>query len=273
VVLRAGVFSVATPALASIGAYTAGLLALRLGISGLPAVVMGTLGGTVAALALSIPLARLRGVFQAIATVAAVQINLSLMLYFTDVTGGPIGLNGLTRSVSAPGLVLFLVIVVVVLYRLGRSHVAATFDAIRQDETVAVSLGISVIRYQVLAFGLSGAIAGATGALMASYNYVVVPEEFGFGMLVSVLTYAVFGGSRSVAGPIAGAVILTLLPEIARPFAENRLIIHGALLMVVIIFLPNGVVDSWTLARKLRKSKVSEHLAGTSGSDHVAAHP
>ncbi|WP_213958015.1 MULTISPECIES: branched-chain amino acid ABC transporter permease [unclassified Variovorax] len=257
VVLRVGVFSVATAALAAMGAYTAGGLVLRFGASTPIAVLAGTLVATGAALVLAIPLSRLRGVFQAIATVAAVQINLSLVLYYADWTGGPLGLNGIPRSVGLAELLVFLAIVLLLLIRMGRSHAGAAFDAIRQDETVAVSLGIRVAHYHFLAFGLSGAIAGATGALMACYNHVVVPEEFGFNMLVSVLTFVVLGGSRSVLGPIVGAVILSLLPEVARPFAENRLVIHGALLMVVIIYLPLGIADSLALATRRRRTRLA----------------
>jgi branched-chain amino acid transport system permease protein len=269
VVLRAGVFSVATTVLASVGAYTAGILMLRFGVAAPLAILAGTATGTLVALVLALPLARLRGVFQAIATIAAVQINLSLTLYYAEWTGGPIGLNGIARSVGILELGIFLALVVLILVRMGRGHAGAAFDAIRQDEVVAVSLGVPVLKYHLLAFGMSGAIAGATGALMACYNHVVVPEEFAFGMLVAVLTFVVLGGSRSVVGPIAGAVILTALPEIARPFAENRLIIHGALLMVVIIYLPLGMVDSLVVAVKRRRTRVALAITG-GGQTHVA---
>jgi branched-chain amino acid transport system permease protein len=80
----------------------------------------------------------------------------------------------------------------------------------------------------------------------------VAPEEFGFGMLVTVLAYVVLGGRRSVLGPLAGATLLTLLPELARPLADNRLIVHGAVLMLVIIYLPHGIVDTVSIAYRRR---------------------
>jgi branched-chain amino acid transport system permease protein len=253
-VLRAGVFSVATAGLASIGAYTAGILILRYGAPPLLAILAATIMGLIAALILSLPLARLRGVFQAIATVAMVQIILSITLYADEITGGANGLNGIPKLIDTPTLIVFIVASVYLLSSLGNARTGAAFDAIRQDETVAVSLGIAVARYQALAFAISGAIAGMTGALMACHNHSVVPEEFGFDMLVTVLAYVVLGGRQSVAGPIVGAVILSLLPEVARPLAENRLIIHGTLLMLVIIFLPHGIVDSLVIARGRRRS-------------------
>jgi branched-chain amino acid transport system permease protein len=185
-----------------------------------------------------------------------VQIVLSLALYATDITGGANGLNGIPKRVGTLQLLVATGLVVYVLVRLTRSRVGYAFDAMRQDETVATSLGISVTRYQALAFALSGAIAGLTGALMAYHNYSVVPEEFGFGMLISVLAYVVLGGRRSVLGPLVGAAALSILPELARPLADNRLIVHGALLMLVIIYLPHGIVDSLWIAyhRRLGRS-------------------
>jgi branched-chain amino acid transport system permease protein len=87
---------------------------------------------------------------------------------------------------------------------------------------------------------------------MAYHNRSVAPEEFGFGMLVTVLAYVVLGGRRSVLGPLVGAAILSLLPELARPLADNRLIVHGAVLMLVITYLPHGIVDSLMIAYRRR---------------------
>jgi branched-chain amino acid transport system permease protein len=253
IVLRAGVFSVATSALASIGAYTAGIITLRTGAGAAVGVTCAALAGTVVALLLSVPLARLRGVFQAIATVAFAQIELSLVLYATDLTGGANGLNAIPHLIDTPVLIIWIAVVVYLLVNLSRSRAGFAFDAIQQDETVAVTLGISAVRYQALAFALSGAIAGVSGALMAYHNRSVAAEEFGFGMLVTVLAYVVLGGRRSVMGPLAGAAILSLLPEIARPLAENRLIVHGAVLMLFITYLPHGIVDSIKLALRRRR--------------------
>ncbi|HTT40851.1 MAG TPA: branched-chain amino acid ABC transporter permease [Burkholderiales bacterium] len=257
VVLRAGVFSVATAGLASIGAYAAGIATLRWGAGAAVGLLAATAAGMLTALLLSLPLARLRGVYQAIATVAMVQIVLSLALYATDVTGGANGLNGVPKLVGTPELAILVLAMVYVLHSLGRSRIGYAFDAIRQDETVAVTLGVSVAGYQALAFGLSGAIAGLTGGLMAYHNRSVVPEEFGFGMLVTVLAYVVLGGRRSVLGPLVGALILSLLPELARPLADNRLIVHGAVLMLVITYLPHGIVDSLQIAIRRRATAAS----------------
>jgi branched-chain amino acid transport system permease protein len=254
VVLRAGVFSLATAGLAAFGAYAAAnaILAWKVGVA--PAVLLGALSGMVCALALSLPLARLRGVYQAIATLAFVQIVVSLALFADGVTGGATGLNGIPKSVQTWHIALTLTFAAWIVNRVGASAAGLAFDIARQDETVAVSLGVDVAHHHRLAFALSGALAGTAGALMAGHNYSVVPEEFGFSMLVAALSFVILGGRQSVFGPIVGAVMLTLLPEVARPLADNRMVLYGALLMAVIVYLPHGIVDSLVL-RRLRSSQ------------------
>jgi branched-chain amino acid transport system permease protein len=249
VVLRAGVFSLATAGFTAFGAYAAANLILRHGFGLIVAVLAGGLAGMAAALALSIPLSRLRGVYQAIATLAFVQIVVSLALYLEGLTGGATGLNGIPKIVATWHVAAVLAAAVFLIGRLGASPTGLAFDVIRQDETVAVSLGIRVDRHHALAFAISGFIAGAAGGLMAGHDYSVVPEEFGFSMLVAALSFVVLGGRCSPWGPIAGAVMLTLLPEVARPLSENRMVIYGAILMVVIVYLPDGIVDTLLLRR------------------------
>ena len=127
---------------------------------------------------------------------------------------------------------------------LSANSVGRAFDAVRQDETVAISLGVSVPRYHTLAFALSGAIAGLGGGLYAFNSYSLVPTQFGFSMLVAALAAVVLGGRRSVAGPVVGAVFLTLLPEFGRVFASQHDLVHGALLILVILYMPEGIVDT-----------------------------
>jgi branched-chain amino acid transport system permease protein len=248
------VFSVATAGLAAFGAYAAGILVLRYHWVPIFAGLAGLLVGAAAALILSLPLARLRGVFQAIATLAFVQIVQSVALYATPLTGGATGLNGIPKSLNTATLLVVLAVLLYLLHGLGRSSFGRACDTIRQDETAAVSLGIPVSKLHAQAFALSGAIAGLAGAMMAMHNYSVVPEEFGFGMLVSALAAVVLGGRSALLGPIVGAVILTSLPEIARPLAEGRLVVTGILLVVTMIYLPHGIVDS--LITRLRRVRV-----------------
>jgi branched-chain amino acid transport system permease protein len=247
VVLRAGVFSVATAAFAALGAYGAALMHIRIGVPAPLALVFAVFLGLASSLLLSLPLARLRGVFQAIATLAFVQIVMALNLNATDLTGGALGLNGIPKSVGFWTLLCATGLLTYAFAAMSRTALGSAFDAVRQDETVAATLGISIRRTHAMAFALSGAVSGLAGGLIAFHDYSLVPEQFGFSMLVAALAFVVLGGHLSVWGPLAGAVILTALPEVARPVAEQRMLVHGGLLIVVIAYLQHGVVDTLRL--------------------------
>ncbi len=263
IVLRAGVFSLATAGFAAVGAYTAAVLAVRFGIDPLPALAAALLSGMLVALLLSWPLSRLRGVYQAIATLAFVQIVLSLNLYAEGVTGGAMGLNGIPKLVDSWGLLAVVAVVLYLMAAIGATRVGRAFDAVRQDEAVAATLGVSVVRHQALAFALSGAIGGLFGGLEAFHSFALEPRQFGFGLMVTIVAYVVLGGRRAVSGPLAGTAILVALPELARPLADNRLLAFGVMLMLVIAFLPRGVAD--TLQERLKHRRITRLDARLAG--------
>jgi branched-chain amino acid transport system permease protein len=258
---RAGLFSLATSGFAAIGAYTGAILLARYGVNPLIAIAAAlALGGAVGG-CLALPLARLRGAYQALATVGFVEIVVALCLYSDSLTGGALGLNGIPKVISTLGLVIFVAATCGFLAVIGATGLGRAFDAIRQDETVAESLGIRVARYHAVAFVLSGAIAGVTGCLLAFNTYSITPEQFGFPMLVLCLASAVLGGRLSVFGPIVGAIVLIVVPELARPLAESRYILHGVLLIVVVIYLPLGIVDTLQARWRAMRSRKAVALA------------
>lgn len=244
VVLRAGVFSLGTAGFAALGAYGCALLITKLGWPPFAAIVAGTLLGTLASAVLAFPLSRLRGVFQAVATLAMVQIVLSATQNWVSVTNGALGVNAIPKVAGTGVLLAVVAVVVLLMVAIGRYSIGRAWDVIREDETVAVSLGISVPYYQRIAFILSGLLAGLGGALHATSSYAITPQEFGFGMLVAALAMVVLGGRTTVWGALVGAAILTTLPELFRVFAEYRNVVQGILLMLVIVYLPRGVADT-----------------------------
>ncbi|RMH46222.1 MAG: branched-chain amino acid ABC transporter permease [Alphaproteobacteria bacterium] len=262
IVLRAGVFSLATAGLAGIGAYTAGVLAVKLGAHPALGVAAATLAGSGAALVLSLPLARLRGVYQAIATVAFVQIVYSVNLWAEPVTGGAMGLNNIPRTAGTGVLAVAALGTLYLVWAMERTRLGRAFNAIRQDEAMAATLGVDIVRHQALAFALSGAIAGLFGALEAYHAYALDPGQFAFPFLIAILSYVILGGRNSVAGPLIGTAILIILPELARPLAENRMLIYGVMLILVINFLPRGIADSLILAWRARRLARPEPAAG-----------
>ena len=255
IVFRAGTFSVATSGFAAVGAYAAAILTVKHGFHPAAGVVIGTLLGLLCGLLLSVPLARLRGVYQAIASLAFVEIVVALILFFEELTGGPLGFHNIPRSATTWTLFLVMLATMALLILLGKGGIGRAFDAIRQDPPVAASLGVNPTKYHVLSFALSGALAGLFGGLDAMRNFSLTAEQFGFAILIGTLSAVVLGGRRSVMGPLVGTTILVLLPEIFRPLADYRQAIYGLLLVVVMAFLPFGVYD--TIIMKLHNRRLA----------------
>lgn len=268
VVLRAGVFSLGSAGFAALGAYCTALLTTKLGWNPWLSVVVGMMLGTFVSALLALPLSRLRGVFQAVATLAFVQIVLSATQNWVALTNGPMGVNSIPHAAGTASLLLIVVAVVVFLVMMGRYSFGRALDVIREDETVAVSLGISVPYYHRIAFILSGALAGLSGGLHAISSYSITPQDYGFGLLVAALAMVVLGGRTTVWGALVGALVLTSLPEVFRVFADYRAVVQGLLLMLVIIYLPRGLADTviaYLKDRRLRRTAAPPVIAAPAG--------
>jgi branched-chain amino acid transport system permease protein len=257
IVLRAGVFSVATAGFASIGAYCAAILAKYYGVPAPIALVLALACGALMGWILSVPLSRLRGIYQAIATLAFVQIVMAGMLTAESVTGGGFGINEIPKSISTWHLAAVAVVLIYFMMAIHKSGIGRAFDAIQQDETVGAVLGVSIRKYHALAFTISGAIAGVYGGLESLHSYSLTPGQYGFNFVISVLAFIVVGGRRAILGPVVGVAFLALLPEISRPFAEYRPMITGLIMIGVMNYMPHGLVDTaifWFRRRRTGKA-------------------
>ncbi|HEY6491876.1 MAG TPA: branched-chain amino acid ABC transporter permease [Trebonia sp.] len=254
VVLKAGVFSVATIGLLAVSAYISGYLVVMQHWGAWPAAIMGVLGSVVFAGLLALPISRLRGTYAAIASLAFVIIIQTAAQNFTSFTGGANGLDGVPRIINWPGLLAVTVACVLVLTAVYRSNLGVRFEMVRQDERVAVSQGVSVARTHFTAFLLSGLFAGIGGVCFAYYNYALFPDSFSFTIVTDVLAYVYLGGYRTWRGPLLGAIVVTALPEVFLSLANWTLIVDGGILIVIVALLPAGVLDSVELAVRRRRS-------------------
>ncbi len=240
--LSCGLLSLANAAFMAIGAYVSALLTLNLGWS-FPAVLLaGGLAPAVVALIIGAPVLRLSGVYLAMATLAFGEM-VRIAILNMDITGGPEGLNGIPLATEGWHIALLLAVTLYGLSRLRRSKVGRAFEAIKEDEIAARLMGINVDRYKLLAFTLGGFIAGVAGALNAHFTFFISPREYGFENAVDILTMAVLGGVSNLIGPMLGASILTLLPELLRSLHDFRSLVNGAVLILVVLFLPKGIWD------------------------------
>jgi branched-chain amino acid transport system permease protein len=152
--------------------------------------------------------------------------------------------------------VAILAVLVYGFVRLRHSKIGRAFEAIKEDETAAKVMGINITSYKLLAFVLGAIIAGVAGGLNAHFTFFVSPREYGFDPAVDILTAAIFGGTGSFVGPMVGGSILAILPELLRFLKAFRLAVNGLILILVVIYLPNGIWDRKLFARLRRKGSV-----------------
>ena len=241
--LSCGMLVIANDAFMGIGAYTSALLTINSGLPFPLALAAGMAAPAAMAFVIGKPTLRLSGVYLAMATLAFGEVVRIALLNAESVTGGALGLNGIPQSTQWWHVALALAVTLAVLWRLRRSKVGRAFEAIKEDETAAGLMGIDVAAHKMLAFVLGAAIAGLAGTLNAHLTFFFGPSEYGFDRAVDILTMAILGGIGELTGPVVGAVILTLLPELLRSFKDFRLVVNGFILVLIVLFLPKGIWD------------------------------
>lgn len=252
--LSCGLLSLANAAFMGIGAYVSALLTLHLEWSFSGVLLAGGMAPAVVALIIGAPVLRLSGVYLAMATLAFGEV-VRITILNLDITGGPEGLNGIPLATEGWHIALLLAFAVYGLTRLRRSKVGRAFEAIKEDEVAARLMGVDVDRYKLLAFVLGGFIAGIAGALNAHFTFFISPREYGFENAVDILTMAVLGGTSGLLGPMLGASILTLLPELLRSLHDFRSLVNGAILVLVVLFLPKGIWEPRRIRAWLNRNK------------------
>ena len=256
----AGQVSLGHAAFYGIGAYASALAALHwhwpFPAAALAAILVAGLCG----LGLGLPTLRLKEDYLAIVTLGF-GVIVDLVFLNLDITGGPDGLPGIPppsfwgMSFSTPWHYLILVTVTVILvliatYRLVDSYHGRALRAIRDHEVTAQVMGINSPAYKIVIFTLAAGLAGLAGSLYAHYITFINPESFGLHTSILILAMVVLGGMGSIAGSILGAVILTILPEMLRQTHGYQDLIYGGLLMILLIWRPEGVLGRGKLSLK-----------------------
>ena len=241
--LSCGMLAMANAAFMGIGAYVSAILTMNYGLP-FPLVLVAGMGApALVAYLIGKPTLRLSGVYLAMATLAFGEVVRIALLNAESLTGGALGLNGIPQSTQWWHVALALALALALLWRLRRSRVGRAFESIKEDETAAGLMGVDVASFKMLAFVLGAAIAGLAGALNAHLTFFISPGEYGFDRAVDILTMTILGGIGSLSGPVVGAVMLTLLPELLRSFKDFRLVVNGFILVLIVLFLPKGIWD------------------------------
>jgi branched-chain amino acid transport system permease protein len=260
-----GQISLCNASFMGIGAYCAALGTTRLGLPTLIALPAAVFVSALLGAALGYPARRLSGLYLALITLGFLELVGIVIEEFPDYTGGIRGLKvprpeifgfSFQSSISLYFLVLFLTAgAVIVGYNVQRSRYGRAFDAVRQSPFAAQALGIPIARVKVIAFSMNAAFAGFAGGLLASVVGFIDPPEFGILASIQHITFIVVGGLGSIAGSIAGAVLLTLLPEALRGVQEYSELIYGFILLGTLLFLPRGLVGLLARLETLRAPK------------------
>jgi branched-chain amino acid transport system permease protein len=250
VTFYSGQLTLANAGFMAIGAYTTVIMSLYLPTPLPLNMLVGALLAGLVGVLVGLPVLRLRGVFLAIATIGFVEALRLGVILNVPITGEGQGLKNPTAD-PLGGIVPILIslpILAYLVWRLTRTRLGQAWSAIREDELAASSNGINVALYKMIAFIIGAVIAGFAGALETHINFFVDPTEYDVTRTIQILTFAVVGGTTNVFGPIVGAVFLTSLPEIVRQFASYRDVVNGTILILVIIFRPQGIVARGGLA-------------------------
>jgi branched-chain amino acid transport system permease protein len=239
-------------AFGAIGGYSSAVLTTTYGVAPLPAMLAGIVGAVACAAAIGIPTLRLKGHYLAMGTLAIGLITYEITVEWQSVTQGylgisgipPLGIAGYEVTSDRAQLVLLAAVVGAAAFashRIRRSRVGRALSAVAGSEEAARALGVDVTRYKLLAFLLSAAFAAIAGSLFVHVVGYVSPEVFGLHMVILTFTMLYVGGIGTIAGPILGALIVSVLPESFRAFKDYQDLAYGAALIVLLIYAPRGL--------------------------------
>jgi ABC-type branched-subunit amino acid transport system ATPase component/ABC-type branched-subunit amino acid transport system permease subunit len=238
----------------AIGAYTVAILTTKAGFSFWAAWPVAALLGGAAGAVLALPALRVKGPYLAMITIAFAFIVEHLVVEAQGLTGGQNGVMGIAgpalgavQGERAMALIAIATVgVALAVYAwLARGTWGVAMRAVRDAETAAESIGLDPLVLKTVAFALSAVFAAAAGALFAPLSGFVTPHTFNFGQSILFVLVVMLGGAGSVAGPLVGALIVGLLPELLSGLEEYRLLFFGALLLVVLWVAPDGVAGLW----------------------------
>lgn len=277
----AGLFCLGYIGFYAIGAYTTALLATHFGMSYWIILPISGIMAAVFGLIIGYPALRLRGDYIAVVTLGFGEVIRLVALNWMGLTNGPIGIMNIPRPVIPIinydfgynlNAYYYLIVVMTLLtlfavIRVANSRVGQAWKAIREDELAAGAMGVNVARFKLLAFTIGAAIAGLAGSFFAVRMAFVSPESFIFLESILLVAIVIIGGSGSFAGVILGAVIFIAVPEFLRDLASWRMLAFGALIPVMVIFRPQGLLGKQWAGSEMKPEPEAKQPEQTGGID------
>ena len=257
-----GYISFAQAGFFGVGAYTSALLAVDLQVNFWVALPVSGISAAIFGVMLGLPALKLSGHYLAMATIGFGIIVQMVLQNWTPVTHGASGIGSIP-GVSIGGmelasqtqyyyfLLVFALLAAILSWCIEHSSMGRSFKAVREDEIAASTSGINLTFTKVFSFALSALYAGIAGSLYAHMSSYISPDTFSFDQSIIFFTMVLVGGAGTVLGPIVGAVLLTFIPELLRFMQEYYMALFGIAIVMVMLFIPQGIVSFFSADSKL----------------------
>jgi len=237
-----GIFTLGHAGYMALGAYVSSLLILKVGVHWLAAIFLGGAGAMVVAWLVGIPTLKLMGDYYAIASIGLGEAIRLILENWQSVTRGARGVPGIPPYTTLPVALTFFLVMAFAMFCLINSSFGRAFKACRDDYLAASLLGFNTARYRVLSLTISGFYCGVAGALLAGFLSFIQPIMFDMIKSTELTSVVVFGGLGSMTGTLIGTGIITLVTEVFRPISQYRMLIYGAVIVIIMIFRPEGIM-------------------------------
>lgn len=266
-----GLFSFGQAAYMAIGAYVAGICAVKFNMPLFPCILLGVLASGVVALLVGIPTLKLRRDYFSLMSMCLGEAIKAILRQFSTVTGGAGGLSNIPQYVDTSAIIVSAVVVVMIVAFFKNSSYGRMSLAIKTDELAASSFGINVFKHKLKVYLFSSMIAGYAGTLYAFYMSYIDPTMFGWAQSSEWVIFLFFGGVNSLTGSVISSILLSVLPEAFRFATEARIILYTVLILLVINFRPQGLLGEKELSLKWLKKVFTGkiHTVGGDGSGTV----
>lgn len=267
--LAAGQLNIGLAGFAAIGAYSSAYLSNQFAIHPLIAIPLGAILSGLIALAVAVPVLRTRGIYLALATFAVGQITRAAILNL-EFIGGAAGYP-VTSFIQLPVVFAFALGVIVVVSLLFGTRFGIAVRAVQDDERVADLMGVEVRGFQIAAFSLGAMIAGIGGGLYAHQFSYIEAQYFNVNLSITIVLYVLLGGIQTTMGPLIGATVFTLLPELLRESASLRYVVFAAGVIVLMALRPQGLLTRGQLKRMFEWRQAPASARDGNGlAEHIA---
>jgi branched-chain amino acid transport system permease protein len=271
-----GQMSLAHGGMMTIGAYTSALLVMKAGLPFWLAMPAAGFAAALVAYAVGYPFVRLKGIYFSIVTIFLGEVVVLTAQQWTSLTGGSAGIYAIPRPepISIPGILrvnfsskvdfyylalVLMLLSLLILYAVERSRIGLILRGVQQADSLGESVGIDTTGFKVLAFTVGSFFPGLLGGFYSHYISAINPDAFSFLFTIYILIYMTVGGDKRFIGPILGAAVLTILPEVSRPLKAFEPFLFAAVLIAVIFFVPEGMVGLPKLLRRGKQPSEKRH--------------